>query len=236
MKKYLPLLLALALTSAVHADDRTRNAQSALKDAGFYFGPITGEMNPDTSAAIRRYQIRNGLDVTGELNQATMDALSNSSEPGQEQPAPQPPAPPVRPANPPQVPPQIPGRVPQNPPPEEGEVRQNGSEPLVPFAKLFADTPYERAPLPVQQETLRRVQGKLASKGFYRGPVNGMPSETVRRAVAAYQDARGLRPSGRLDMDTLHQMQMLPGESSSGFGTGQGQPPQRKIYRGIEVR
>jgi len=42
--------------------------QQALKDQGFYYGEINGETNANLSAAIRRYQIRNGLQVNGELN------------------------------------------------------------------------------------------------------------------------------------------------------------------------
>ena len=51
------------------------SVQQALKDQGFYYGEITGETNANLSAAIRRYQIRNGLEVNGELNSETLRSL-----------------------------------------------------------------------------------------------------------------------------------------------------------------
>ena len=244
MKRFCPLLVGLALVFA-HislAQDQSakiREMQAALKDAGFYYGPISGQANTETTAAVRRYQIRNGLEVTGELNQETVDALSSgNNSPAQSQP------PPAVEPQPPSVVPQPPVRAVQPPPPApdrqygsephpSGQVPEN--EPLIPFAQLYARTPYQAAPLPVQQETLKRVQEKLAKKGFYRGPISGVPTESVRRSIASYQNAQRLNPSGNLDIETLHEMRLLPGESSSGFGTSEARPTQR-IYRGIEVR
>jgi peptidoglycan hydrolase-like protein with peptidoglycan-binding domain len=37
--------------------------QQALKDQGFYYGDVNGEKTADTTAALRRYQIRNGLQI-----------------------------------------------------------------------------------------------------------------------------------------------------------------------------
>src|SRR5204863_10114334 len=70
-------LVGLMALSA-QADPMVQNAQQALKDQGFYYGEITGEKNADTTAAIRRYQIRNGLQITGELNDETLRALRNN--------------------------------------------------------------------------------------------------------------------------------------------------------------
>jgi len=49
-----------------------RSLQQTLKDQGFYYGTVTGDKSAETTAAIRRYQIRNGLQVTGELNEETL--------------------------------------------------------------------------------------------------------------------------------------------------------------------
>ena len=40
---------------------------------------VTGDKSAETTAAIRRYQIRNGLQVTGELNEETLRAVNSSS-------------------------------------------------------------------------------------------------------------------------------------------------------------
>ena len=63
------LILAAAIVTEAKADQMTQNVQQVLKDQGFYYGEITGEKDADTTAAIRRYQIRNGLQINGDLNQ-----------------------------------------------------------------------------------------------------------------------------------------------------------------------
>ena len=75
MRASIALFLFLALVISGRADDKIAGIQQSLKDQGFYYGEITGEKNADTTAAIRRYQIRNGLQVTGELNDETMRSL-----------------------------------------------------------------------------------------------------------------------------------------------------------------
>jgi len=218
------------LCQSAFADDQIRDVQSALKQEGFYYGEINGENTQETSAAIRRYQIRNGLQVTGALNQETADALFKSKAPSAEPsaPAPQSPAHNLEPSPPLQQPEDL--RAPQ-PRPES----PNSEVVLIPFAQLFRHTPFEHAPHPVQIQTFQRVQEKLVEKGFYRGRQYSEPSEFLQRAISSYQEARGLRVTGYLDMDTLHELRMLPGESGSPFGSSHERAP-RKIYRGIEVR
>ena len=77
MKQAIATLLAVSLFASVSlsADENVRAAQSRLKDAGFYFGAVSGTLDADTSAAISRYQIRNGLQITGDLNAETAKSL-----------------------------------------------------------------------------------------------------------------------------------------------------------------
>ncbi len=77
MKRYFSLLAALAICgiATATADDNIRAAQTRLKDGGFYFGEMNGEYNSETAAAVSRYQIRNGLQITGQLDAATAKAL-----------------------------------------------------------------------------------------------------------------------------------------------------------------
>src|SRR4030095_3124629 len=67
-----------AITSA-HADPTIRSLQQTLKEQGVYYGAVKGEKSAETTAAIRRYQIRNGLRVTGELNDETSRSFKPSS-------------------------------------------------------------------------------------------------------------------------------------------------------------
>ena len=73
------LVVTLCAAGLVYADQTVRSVQQTLKDRGFYYGPVTGEKSAETTAAIRRYQIRNGLQVTGELNDETLRSVKSSS-------------------------------------------------------------------------------------------------------------------------------------------------------------
>src|SRR5438094_1070623 len=73
------LLLAMCAAGFVRADQTVQSVQQTLKDQGFYYGNVTGDKSAETTAAVRRYQIRNGLQVTGEINPETLQSLSSSS-------------------------------------------------------------------------------------------------------------------------------------------------------------
>jgi len=62
-------------TSAAGAEENVRAVQSQLADEGCYFGEIDGAYSSDFSAALSRYQIRNGLPITGQLDAETSKAL-----------------------------------------------------------------------------------------------------------------------------------------------------------------
>src|SRR5213080_4422302 len=84
MKIKIAALIFIGSTLLTRADQLVQSVQQALKDQGFYYGEVTGETNANLTAAIRRYQIRNGLQVSGELNSETLRSLRiNSSAPGQ---------------------------------------------------------------------------------------------------------------------------------------------------------
>jgi hypothetical protein len=51
------------------------NVQRALKDLGYYSGPLTGSYSAATRTAIRAFQADNGLDTTGAIDAPTIDAL-----------------------------------------------------------------------------------------------------------------------------------------------------------------
>ena len=68
------LLIAAILVTTAFADDRLRDAQAELKSQGFFYGEVDGKDGAESSAAIRRFQIRNGLQVTGKLIGASAPA------------------------------------------------------------------------------------------------------------------------------------------------------------------
>src|SRR5215207_5983498 len=86
------VMFALALSLTANAADQLRDAQAELKTQGFYYGELNGENTTETVAAIRRFQIRNGLEVTGTLDKGTLDALGMGG-PSARATAPAPPSP-----------------------------------------------------------------------------------------------------------------------------------------------
>jgi len=56
-------------------DEVIANVQTALQDAGYYPGPITGSLSIDTRAALANFQRDYGLQITGAIDEATVEAL-----------------------------------------------------------------------------------------------------------------------------------------------------------------
>ena len=71
----LALATGLAVVGFVSADDNLRAVQQKLREGGFYSGEIDGAYSSQLSAALTRYQIRNGLPITGQLDVDTSKAL-----------------------------------------------------------------------------------------------------------------------------------------------------------------
>lgn len=55
--------------------EQIRRVQERLQAVGLHPGPLDGTLSPQTVEALRAYQQRQGLPVTGNLDQATRDAL-----------------------------------------------------------------------------------------------------------------------------------------------------------------
>jgi Putative peptidoglycan binding domain len=56
-------------------DEVIANVQTALQDAGYYYGPITGSLSVDTRAAIANFQRDYGLTISGAIDEPTVGAL-----------------------------------------------------------------------------------------------------------------------------------------------------------------
>jgi len=282
MKRAFLLLTMLCLATLARADEQTLQVQQALKDQGFYYAAVDGNPGPETDAAVRRFQIRQGLNVTGKLDAQTLAALNiggsaqgggDSTQPApapeaqppdqqptptpsevqsdqsflknqQDQPAATPPppsddqdnAPAPNQAAPPPEAPMAPGAPiqpfePQQPPQQPGPPPDQGRAPLPQYSDFFRKTPYETAPAVVQQGTVRSAQARLGRQGFYRGYADGMLSKGLSHAISAYQYDTDLKVSGRLDMQTLASLNLLPHRRVIAPPPPDDQP----VYRGIWV-
>jgi peptidoglycan hydrolase-like protein with peptidoglycan-binding domain len=231
MRAIIALILFLAFVATGRAEDKIAGVQQSLKDQGFYYGEITGEKNADTTAAIRRYQIRNGLQITGDLNDETMRSLKSGAGSAS---ASTPAAPAATAAATPPVAARTPSAAPdisdlreKTPAPDDEEApvqryaappSQDRQEPPVypgrPVPSVrgnFGGTPYENAPPEVQQDLIARAQRQLAKSDLYRGEITGAFGPDLEFSLRAYQSRVGLRTTGRLDLETLAALQLLPG-------------------------
>lgn len=76
MGKKLLALMLLATPAAVHAhDQQIAKAQTVLRELHLYQGEITGTLDVETQAALRRFQMLRDLRVTGALDDATLERL-----------------------------------------------------------------------------------------------------------------------------------------------------------------
>ena len=55
--------------------DQIKAAQKLMKSKSFYAGDETGKLDDATRAGLKKYQEANGLNVTGTLNQVTLDKM-----------------------------------------------------------------------------------------------------------------------------------------------------------------
>jgi peptidoglycan hydrolase-like protein with peptidoglycan-binding domain len=191
-----------------------------LKDQGFYYGEINGETNANLTADIRRYQIRNGLQVSGELNTETLQSLgigSSALPPTGTKPVLPGPAAPVEPAE--RSPSETPNPNPASPAQPFDNVPQDQqiypSNPVTPGASsqrgVLAGTPFEAAPPPVQRNVVLSAQIALARRGLYHEEINGLYGPAMEFSLRAYQSRTRLPVTGRLDLETLAALQLLPG-------------------------
>jgi peptidoglycan hydrolase-like protein with peptidoglycan-binding domain len=200
-------ILASALAQLALGDSTVQQAQEELKEQGYYFGEINGDKNADTIAAIRRFQIRGGLQITGELDQETLRALhaASASSTATITATPQPrnledsgnPTERVTPAT---------------SPPRDLQTYREQPAPAESAVRVFRDTPYEMAPPELHQRVILGAQTQLRRRGFYKGESDGVFGPNLGFSLRAFQSRLGLPPNGRLDMETLAALGLLPGQ------------------------
>jgi peptidoglycan hydrolase-like protein with peptidoglycan-binding domain len=248
------LFATILLAAPALADDRVRDVQAELKSQGFFFGNVDGKEGPETTAAIRRYQIRNGLKVTGSLDNGTLAALGigvnpadKPADPAKEAAKPVP-LTPVKPKPSEQENPPVPGETKPAAPRARDLLREDEGEsrpvrpPMVPddpnivtpprslpppvaddWTTFYHGTPYATAPREIQQGVLRKAQEQMARRRLYRGVPDGFPGPATNEAIFLYQEQERLPRTGRLDLKTLAELNLLPGRSPEA-------PPLKPFY------
>jgi peptidoglycan hydrolase-like protein with peptidoglycan-binding domain len=225
-------LFFLASWSLARADQIVESVQQKLKDQGFYYGEITGKKDTDTTAAIRRYQIRNGLQITGEINAETQRSLGLSSQSSSTpRPRPAPTSPPKREDLRDESPPPNNATVPA--PPRNLDDEEDAPDPAPPppaprfeSSGLFDGTPFQAAPPHVQRDLIISAQTFLMRQGYYREGIDGIYGPGMAFALRNYQARFGLTPTGRLDVETLALLSLLPEQQRRDW-----RPSHRRVFR-----
>jgi peptidoglycan hydrolase-like protein with peptidoglycan-binding domain len=212
MRIKIAILILIVSVAAIRADQSIESVQQALKEQGFYYGEITGEKNADTTAAIRRFQIRHGLQITGELNEETLRLLGSAPSASPQPAATRAPSAnagtsELRDESSPQTPPINPATA---APPADG---------------LFAGTPYENASPDVQRNVVVSAQIALARHDLYRGEIDGIYGSAMEFSLRAYQARIGLPITGRFNLETLAALKLLPDAHTPVF------TPRRPVVR-----
>src|SRR6266516_2795719 len=175
------LLLAVCVAGSVRADQATHSVQQSLKDQGFYYGNVTGDKSAETTAAVRRYQIRSGLKVTGEMDPETLRSLnvnSNSAASSQSTSKPavaQQNTNTVRPVETPRL--------------DQNSVQQPPSAPdhQPEMNSTFPGALYQSAsPRMSKRMVIAEVQRQLISHGYYQGRIDGSYRRRTAFALRAF--------------------------------------------------
>src|SRR2546423_500943 len=88
--------------------------------------------------------------------------------------------------------------------------------PRVESSNVFGGTPYAAAPPQVQQDIVAKAQVILMRQGYYRDEIDGLYGPAMNFALRNYQARFGLQPTGRLDVETLASLSLLPEQRMSG--------------------
>ena len=164
--------------------------QQTLADAGFYRSGIDGKWGPKTTEAMRNYQRANGLNVTGTLDEATMDDMSLQVSASNQL---------VR--------------------GEKSTITWNGNASNVPYEGRVGQSQMmnDRFDLDgdgvvnmatsslgtnLSPKEVQAVQQTLADAYFYKGNVDGTWDVETSRALASFQISNGLAGTGKLDVLT----------------------------------
>lgn len=192
-----------------------RQVQQTLHSRGFHPGPIDGVMGSGTQRALRAFQRAENLDVTGQLNSRTLVALGLQETGAATQP----------PAHDPTLVRQVQQTLTNRgfhagavdgvlgAPTRDALKRYQQAENLEATGELNPQTlaalgidPQRLPPPPAaawNAATVRDAQRVLAAQGYYAGPIDGVIGPGTRAALASFQRAQRLEPTGGLNARTL---------------------------------
>lgn len=72
-------ILAISVQNLIAAPGPVSAVQEALKQEQLFAGEANGILDENTQSALRNFQLRKGLPITGEIDAGTLQALENST-------------------------------------------------------------------------------------------------------------------------------------------------------------
>lgn len=99
-----------------------------------------------------------------------------------------------------------------SPAPQPGKVRPAPTPvpEYVAIADIFKGGPFISVGPQMQIAAIQQAQKNLKLLGYYNGPVNGKPSDSLVRALKVWQQSAGFRQTGRFDENTLKGLDLMP--------------------------
>lgn len=167
------------LTTGDSGDD-VKRLQEALQVMGYYKGKLSGDYLEGTTAGIRNFQEKNGLDATGTADIQTQRLLFSASALSED--------------------------APDTTPGPNGDLGDTND--IVFAADGDADTSALNADYTrklsrgSEGEVVKQVQRRLTELGYFDGPISGYYMNQTTAAVKAFQTNNGLKVDGVTGEDT----------------------------------
>lgn len=166
--------------------DQIMQGQKFLKDKKLYTGDATGVYNDPTRAAIRVYQKDNGLTVSGNFNQATLEKMSIALTDKQKG-----------------IAPTATSKVGILSPTDSTATSKAGKAGAVSPTDSTAKRP---APFRANVDQIKAAQKILRDGKMLTGGEDGKLDDATREGLGKYQDANGLKVTKTLNAATLEKM------------------------------
>jgi len=229
---------AMPAAPRVEPSASVRDAQQQLRQLGYYSGDVDGVAGPATEQAILRYQRARGLDASGQLNTATVNALRDGARTARSAAA-----------KPIELTDATAVRTVQNrlrqigfyDGPADGVWGPGTQQALERFQRArgldhvgeptaatmsamgidpSALTHMASAAEPLDPTVVRGIQQRLRRLGFYKGPADGEWGAGSQAALERFQRKRGLDATGELNPTTLAALGFDPNNLAAGPARG----------------
>jgi len=169
---------------------RVEEIQQILKDAEFEPGPVDGVMGGQTRSAIKKFQKQKGLKQTGKIDSVTYLALNRQKEAAKESS-------------------KIESKKDSFTP--VSEQSQEINVVVEEKRKSRADVQDEIMSYRLKsKDRTRQIQAVLKKAGFYKGEIDGKEGPQTKRAIKAFQKAKGLNPDGVVGPKTWEELNKFP--------------------------